>query len=111
MLPQGTYTENGDYEEYITGSKLSNAIGRAGRATKETEGIVVLAVEKPSPAEFAKSKPTDDDLHIKSMLAYEVALTELVNAELQIKNTEDSIFEIENKYLIFCSLCGLSEPT
>lgn len=97
IASQGTYTGNGDYEEYITGSKLLNAIGRAGRATKETEGIVVLAVQEPSAEEFAKMKPTDDDLHIRSMLVHEVALTELVNAESQIRKREDSLFEIEAK--------------
>lgn len=96
IASQGAHTDDG-YEEYITGSKLLNAIGRAGRATKETEGIVVLAVQQPSPAEFAKLKPTDDDLHIKSMLAYEVALAELVNAESQLRIREDSLFEIETK--------------
>ncbi len=96
IASQGTHTNNG-YEEYITGSKLLNAIGRAGRAAKETEGVVVLAVQEPSEAEFAKLKPTDEDLHIKSMLAYEVSLTELVNAESQIREREDSLFEIETK--------------
>lgn len=97
IASQGAYTEDNGYEEYITGSKLLNAIGRAGRAAKETEGIVVLAVQEPSASEFAKLKPTDDDLHIKSMLAYEVALMDLVNVESQIRESEDSLFEIEAK--------------
>jgi replicative superfamily II helicase len=58
IASQGTYTTSGEYEEYITGPKLVNAIGRAGRATKETEGIVVLALNQQiTPDDFKRFTP------------------------------------------------------
>jgi replicative superfamily II helicase len=38
----GTYQDNQEFLKIIKGSKMANAIGRAGRATQETEGCVVL---------------------------------------------------------------------
>ena len=40
---QGTWGTGGQFEEFITGARLLMALGRAGRAAKETEGWVVLA--------------------------------------------------------------------
>ena len=90
---QGSYTQEG-YKEYITGSKLINAIGRAGRATKETEGVVVLARQgRPQQADFERLKPTDSDIEVNSMLATEEALKALAEFETLQRNAEDAIFE------------------
>lgn len=94
IAQQGPHTKEG-YQEYITKSKLVNAIGRAGRATKETEGIVVLALNsKFSEEDFEKLNPKPEDLKILSMLATERALNELAALEESQRNLEDLVFEI-----------------
>ncbi|MCC7495896.1 MAG: DEAD/DEAH box helicase, partial [Fimbriimonadaceae bacterium] len=43
----------GGFHETVTGATLLNAIGRAGRATRETEGVVVIAHNGPGgPEQF-----------------------------------------------------------
>ncbi len=94
IAQQGLPTTEG-YLEYITKSKLVNAIGRAGRATKETEGIVVLALRsKFSEKDFEKLNPKPEDLKILSMLATEHALNELATLEEGQRKLEDLVFEI-----------------
>lgn len=94
IASQGSYRADG-YDEYITGSKLINAIGRAGRATKETEGIVVLARRSaPDRKDFERLNPKDEDLKVISMLATPRALEELAQLEESQRNLEDAIFEI-----------------
>lgn len=91
---QGSYGQEGYYNEYITGSKLINAIGRAGRATKETEGIVVLARQaQVQESDFERLKPTDSDIKINSMLSTEEALNALADFETSQRSAEDAILE------------------
>lgn len=93
VASQGAYTQEG-HKEYITGSKLINAIGRAGRATKETEGVVVLArQERLQQSDFERLKPTDSDIEVNSMLATEEALNALSEFETLQRSAEDAIFE------------------
>lgn len=93
VASQGSYTQEG-YKEYITGSKLINAIGRAGRATKETEGVVVLArQERLRPSDFDRLKPTDSDIEVNSMLITEEALNAPAEFESLRLTTEDAVFE------------------
>jgi superfamily II DNA/RNA helicase len=92
---QGGYGPDG-FREYITGPKLVNAIGRAGRATKETEGIVVLARNATfDPADFNRLSPGTDETRILSMLAQEYALKALADYESELRYREDAVFEIE----------------
>jgi superfamily II DNA/RNA helicase len=94
IAQQGAYTKKG-YQEYIIGSKLINAIGRAGRATKETDGIVVLARKSDfSEEDFEKLTPKPEELTVFSMLATERALNELAALEETQRNLEDLVFEL-----------------
>ncbi len=93
IASQGSHTEEG-YREYITGPKLLNAIGRAGRATKETEGIVVLARPQAGPEDFIRLTPDEANLQVISMLASESALADLAAFEEMQREHEDAIFEI-----------------
>jgi len=94
IASQGNYNEEG-FNEFITGSKLINAIGRAGRATKETEGIVVLARQAQlSNEDFDRLSPDASNLHATSMLASTNALDELALFEEQISVTQDAIFQV-----------------
>jgi len=92
IASQGSYRAEG-FEEYITGPKLINAIGRAGRATKETEGVVVLArPAAPGPADFERLNPDDSDIQVISMLATEEALEALAAFEELQRTAEDAVF-------------------
>lgn len=94
IASQGSYGADGHLVEYITGSKLINAIGRAGRATKETEGVVVLArPASPDPADFKRLNPDDSDIQITSMLATEKALNTLAAFEEIQRSMADAIFQ------------------
>jgi superfamily II DNA/RNA helicase len=95
IASQGAYLED-DYEEYIVGSKLLNAVGRAGRATKETEGIVVLAQFNKSPEEgFSKLNPDQEELEVNSWLADSKALSNLQEFEEMAREAEDAIMEAD----------------
>lgn len=92
IASQGSYRAEG-FEEYITGPKLMNAIGRAGRATKETEGVVVLArPAAPDAADFERLNPDDSDIQVISMLATEEALEALAAFEELQRTAEDAVF-------------------
>jgi len=93
----GAYGPGGVFNEYIVGPKLVNAIGRAGRATKETEGVVVLAVNNaiPTADDFQRLNPADHEMHIQSMLAMESVLEDLANFELSISTMEDAVLEVQ----------------
>jgi Helicase conserved C-terminal domain len=94
IASQGSHSSGG-YTEYIIGSKLVNVIGRAGRATKETEGIVVLALQsRPDITDFERLNPKSDDVQVVSMLATESALDELALFEYLQRSTEDALFQI-----------------
>lgn len=94
IAEQGAYGPEG-YTEYITGSKLINAIGRAGRATKETEGIIVLARHaKPKPEDFDRLNPKIEELQVLSILATKKALAELAIFEEAQRTNEDALFQI-----------------
>ncbi len=100
IASQGTYTANGEYEEYITGPKLVNAIGRAGRATKETEGIVVLALNQQiTPDDFKRFTPNPDEMEVISNIATKEALEFLANFEEVVREAEDAIFRTNNQII------------
>jgi hypothetical protein len=100
IASQGSHGPDG-YVEYITGSKLINAIGRAGRATKETEGVVVLARNaSPIPADFKKLNPDDSDLQVTSILATEKALNTLAAFEEIQRNVTDGILQTDNNDIL-----------
>jgi hypothetical protein len=99
IAAQGVNTAEGMHE-FITGSRLMNAIGRAGRAVKETEGVVVLA--RPAEftdADFQRLQPGDDALTVTSMLATEKALLELATFEALVASSEDAVFEAAGEAL------------
>ena len=105
IASQGSFTEGG-YAEYITGPKLINAIGRAGRAAKETEGIIVLALRDPvSPDDFKRFTPDPSEIEIISNIATQKALEALSAFEELVRQKEDAIFQakdlVVSKFLSF----------
>ena len=80
--------------EAIDAPGLLNAVGRAGRAGRETEGWMILAEQS---ADFTRSmfdplQRTGDDLDISSTLTTEEALIELNRIENLYRSTQDAIF-------------------
>jgi hypothetical protein len=99
IASQGSYTGEG-YEEYITGPKLINAIGRAGRAAKETEGIVVLALNQQiSEDDFQRFTPDPSAMAVTSNIATQRALEALANFEDLVRQNEDAIFQANDQVI------------
>lgn len=85
-----------DPGQQLEGPRLLNAVGRAGRAGKETEGWVILALQKKaSESDFNQLQPLDSDLEIFSTLSSEVALERLAEFEALIASTADALFTVE----------------
>jgi hypothetical protein len=84
-----------DPGQQLNPARLLNAVGRAGRAGRETEGWIVLALQKsPAESDFDELRPADDDLEVRSTLDTDAALDDLVYAEALIHQTADAIFEL-----------------
>lgn len=90
-----TRYEGQDPGQQLDAPRLLNAVGRAGRAGKETEGWIVLGLQAhPDDRNFEILRPAADDLEIRSTLESEQALTRLAEAESLIAETADAIFEL-----------------
>lgn len=90
---QGVYGPNG-FEEFITGARLLNAVGRAGRAGKEAEGWIVLARNAEfGIGDFQRLAPTEDEMPIASTLSIEAALQELAELEARLAAGADAALE------------------
>lgn len=93
---QGSHGRDG-YSEYITGKTLLNAIGRAGRAGKETEGIVILAINtRPDSSHINLLSPPIESLSVQSNI-----FTNGIFVEWESHNRSDPnwVFKVENRSL------------
>lgn len=91
-------------DQQVTGARLVNAIGRAGRATKETEGWVILHLAaRPSESDFSRLEPTESDLEVRSTLATDSALEALATFEDAVRQGEDAIFAAQDEIADFAS--------
>ena len=89
-----TRYEGQDPGAQILGARLINAMGRAGRATKESEGwVVVCKPGTPTPADFNRMRPVDEDLSVTSTLATTDALEALATFEETAAGAAEAIFE------------------
>lgn len=89
-----TRYEGQDPGAQILGARLINAMGRAGRATKESEGwVVVCKPGAPTPADFNRMRPVDEDLSVTSRLATADALEALATFEETAAGAADAVFE------------------
>lgn len=80
-------------EGLLVGARLINAMGRAGRACKESEGWVLLCLQKkPATSDFDTLRPTEEDLHVRSRLDTDEALDALAAFEDAVRAGEDAIF-------------------
>jgi hypothetical protein len=89
---RGYPTAQGEVE-LIDEAGLLNAVGRAGRAARETEGWVILTKqERFHPEMFSELERTGDDLEIRSTLTTESALAGLASLEAATREAEDAVF-------------------
>lgn len=115
IAAQGAFATDGDFHEFITGARLLNAIGRAGRAAKESEGWIVLARNVAfAQTDFARLTPGEADLPVQSVLASADALAELATLEQQLAENVDIALArpgraIEDFLAYVWYVCSLSE--
>lgn len=77
----------------LKGARLVNAMGRAGRAGRETEGwIVLVRAAEPSEQDFADLNPDADDLEVTSTLTTDDALAAVAEFELAARAGYDAVF-------------------
>nr|WP_240163236.1 DEAD/DEAH box helicase [Mycolicibacterium sphagni] len=90
-----TRYEGQDPGQQLDAPRLLNAVGRAGRAGRETEGWIVLGLnESPKDANFDRLRPAAEELEIRSTLDSEHALNQLAEAEALVDQTADALFEL-----------------
>lgn len=88
------YRSADGYVTTLDPPKLLNAVGRAGRAGRETEGWVVLHLsEEFSPAAFDPLTADDEDLTARSRLSTDDALEALAAFEELVRRGEDAIMQ------------------
>ncbi|MGW6684147.1 helicase-related protein [[Kitasatospora] papulosa] len=79
----------------LSPAELLNAIGRAGRAGRESEGWVILTRPyPPRPEEFETLTPDTEQLTVTSELLSEEALWALALAERQLQHSLEALFGV-----------------
>jgi hypothetical protein len=87
-----TYAGQSD-DARLRGARLVNAMGRAGRAGKETEGwIVLVRAADPTEADFRDLNPGAESLAVTSSLTTEGALEAFADFEQAMREDEDALF-------------------
>ena len=90
---RGYRTADG-YVTTLDAPKLLNAVGRAGRAGRETEGWIVLSLnEQFSPQAFDPLTGDDEELTATSRLSTEDALEALAAFEELVRRGQDAIMQ------------------
>ncbi|HEY9264764.1 MAG TPA: DEAD/DEAH box helicase [Mycobacterium sp.] len=90
-----TEYEGQDPGQRMSAAQLLNAVGRAGRAGKESEGWIVLALQKSlANSDFDRLTPAPTELEVRSTLAQGSALDALAEAEALIAQTHDAIMQL-----------------
>jgi hypothetical protein len=95
-------------ESRLSGARLVNAMGRAGRAGKETEGwIVLVRAAEASGQDFVDLNPSRIDLAVTSSMITETALESFAQAEADLREDEDAIFTTFDEAGAFISFVWL----
>ena len=86
-------TQWDEAEAMLSGARLVNAMGRARRAGKESEGwIVLVRAAQERHDDFALMTPAHEELEIRSRLATDEALDALAEFEEVVRRGEDATF-------------------
>ncbi|WP_406140253.1 DEAD/DEAH box helicase [Streptomyces anulatus] len=79
----------------LDAAKLLNAVGRAGRAGRESEGWILLALNRKIDAsDHDLFTPADEELQVMSALTREQALRDLAEAEELIAQSADDVMAV-----------------
>lgn len=93
LVAQRGYQDGDEFVEIIDAPRLLNAVGRAGRAGRETEGWLILAEQQDfQPALFDPLDRTGSDLDMRSTLVSQRALEQLASLEEAAQADADAIF-------------------
>ncbi|WP_244163962.1 DEAD/DEAH box helicase [Rhodococcus koreensis] len=96
-------------DSQLSGARLVNAMGRAGRAGKETEGwIVLVRAASPTDQDFRDLNPGAEALAVTSSLITESALDAFARLEEELGKDEDSIFTAVDAAADFISFVWLT---
>jgi replicative superfamily II helicase len=91
------YQGQDGFVELIDPPRLLNAVGRAGRAGRETEGWLILTEHQPFRSSmFSQLEQTGFDLDIRSTMASEAAIESLAQFEELVRQGEDAILASQN---------------
>jgi hypothetical protein len=94
LIGERGYRGTDGYVTTLDAPKLLNAVGRAGRAGQETEGWVVLSLNKQfSPRDFEPLSADDEDLFATSHLSTDVALEALAAFEEVVRQGQDAVMQ------------------
>ena len=120
VVAQRGYQGSDGFVEVVDAARLLNAVGRAGRAGRETEGWLILAEHQPfRPSMFQPLNRTALDLEMHSTMVSEAALEQLAKLEETARAGEDAIFTtvgpeangfVRCVWLIAQALTELSDP-
>ena len=120
IIAERGYHGSGGFVEIVDSARLLNAVGRAGRAGRETEGWLILAEHRDfNSSMFEPLDQTGLDLEMQSTMASETALEQLARLEESMKAREDAIFEtigheangfVRSIWLIAQALTELGDP-
>jgi hypothetical protein len=96
----------------LRGARLVNAMGRAGRAGRETEGwIVLVRAAPPSSRDFDDLDPDNEELAVTSSLIVEDALASVAALEQSARQHADAIFSAAGVAADFISFVWLMLST
>lgn len=88
----------------LKGARLVNAMGRAGRAGRETEGwIVLVRSAEPTEQDFTDLNPDAGDLEVTSTLTTDDALASAAEFELATRAGYDAVFTAQGAAADFVS--------
>jgi hypothetical protein len=98
VIGERGYRSSDGYVTTLDTARLLNAIGRAGRACRETEGWVVLSLQGGfTRSSFEPLEATDADLEATSTLSTEAAMARLMEFEEAVHSVADAVLEYAGK--------------
>jgi hypothetical protein len=95
-------------DTHLRGARLVNAMGRAGRAGRETEGwIVLVRAAEPTEQDFQDLDPDAETLAVTSTLSDVAALEAFARLEADLRDNQDAIFDATDTVADFISFVWL----
>ena len=93
VIAERGYRDSDGFVEVVDSARLLNALGRAGRAGRETEGWLILVEQEGfDPSMFESLSQSAMDLDMRSTMVSEAALAQLARIEESARAGEDAIF-------------------